>query len=110
MDRTRKATREGNEVTLHHRTENDAIRIAEIVAEKLVVLQASIERMKQTPAGTAELARRIKTFGECVRTDEETTTEFYDKLRLWLELTIPQTKLPLHPPRQTNSHESQSEA
>lgn len=104
MDRTRKATREGNEVTLHHRTENDVLRIAEIVAEKLVELQASIELLKQMPAGAAELARRIKTFGECVRGDEETTTEFYDRLRLWLDLTIPKTKSPLHPSRQTKSH------
>lgn len=110
MDRTRKATREGNEVTLHHRTENDAIRIAEIIAEKLIELEASIEHMKQTPAGAVELNRRIKAFGECRRSDEETTTEFYDKLRGWLELTIPQTKMPLHPPRQTNSRNSQPEA
>lgn len=109
MDRTRKATREGNEVTLHHRTENDAVRIAEIVAEKLVELEASIEQRKQTPAGAAEFARRIKAFGECRRSDEETTTEFYDKLRLWLDLTIPQTKAPLHPPRQTNSSEPSPE-
>ncbi len=106
MDRTRKATREGNEATLHHRTESDALRIAEIVAEKLVALEALIEQLKQAPARAAELARRIKTFGECRRSDEETTTEFYDKLRHWLELTIPQTKLPLHPPRQTNIRES----
>lgn len=109
MDRTRKATRERNEVTLHHRTENDAVRIAAIVAEKLVELEASIEQLKQTSAGAAELSRRIKTFGECLRSDEETTTEFYEKLRLWLDLTIPQTKSPLHPPRQTNSHESHPE-
>ena len=109
MDRTRRATREGNEVTLHHRTENDAVRIAEIVAEKLVELEASIEQLKQTPVGAAELARRIKTFGECRRSDEETTTEFYDKLRHWLELTIPQTKSPLHPPRQSNGRESPPE-
>lgn len=109
MDRTRKATREGNEVTLHHRTENDALRIAEIIAEKLIDLQASIERLKTTPAGAAELARRIKVFGECNQSDEETTTQFYERLRNWLDLTVPQTKSPLHPPRQTNSHEPPSE-
>lgn len=101
MDRTRKATREGDEVALHHRTKNDALRIAEVVAEKLVELQAAIEQLRRTPAGAAELARRIKTFGECRRSDEETTTQFYDKLRRWLDLSIPQTKSPLHPPRQT---------
>ena len=82
-----------------------AIRIAlewieELVEEKLAQLQASIEHLRQTPEGTAELKRRVKAFGECRRIEGETSGQFYDKLRHWLHRDIPLTKSPLHPPRQ----------
>ncbi len=96
MDRSRKATREGNEVTLQHMSPKEALLIEDVVEEELAHLQASIEQLK----GTAELQRRIKAFGECQRTEDETTGQFYDKLRRWLERDIPLTKSPLHPPRQ----------
>ena len=100
MDRSRKATREGNEVTLQHMSPKDAFLIEELVEEKLARLQASIEQLKQTPEGTIDLQRRIKAFGECQRIAAETSGQFYDKLRHWLERDIPLTKSPLHPPRQ----------
>ena len=100
MDRTRKATREGNEITLQHISHKEAFLIDELVVEKLAQLQASVEVLKGTPEGAADLQRRVKAFGECQRTSEETSAQFYDKLRRWLELDIPQTKSPLHPPRQ----------
>jgi type IV secretory pathway VirB4 component len=73
-----------------------ALLVEELVEEELANLQASIEQMKQTP----ELQRRIKAFGECQRTEDETSSQFYDKLRHWLNRDIPVTKSPLHPPRQ----------
>lgn len=100
MDRSRKANREGNEVTLQHKSRKEALLIEELVEEKLAQLLASIEQLKQTPEGMAELERRVKVFGECKRIDDETPGQFYDKLRRWLERDIPQTKSPLHPPRQ----------
>lgn len=100
MDRSRKANREGNEATLQHTSSLDASRVAELAEEKLVQLLTSIELLKQTPAGAAELRRRSKAFGECKRLDDEASTQFYDRLRHWLERGIPQTKRPLHPPRQ----------
>ena len=100
MDRSRKATREGNEVTLQHKSQKEALLIEELIEEKLLQLQASIEQLEQTPEGTAELQRRIKAFGACERIDGETSGQFYEKLRRWLDRVIPQTKLPLHPPRQ----------
>ncbi len=100
MDRTRKATREGNEITLQHRSPKEALLIEELVEEKLAQLQASIEQLKQTPEGTAELQLRIKSFGECQMVEGETSSQFYDKLHRWLERDIPLTKSPLHPPRQ----------
>src|SRR5687768_5906604 len=100
MDRSRKATREGNEVTLQHKSRKDALLAEELAEENLAQLQASIERLKQTPEGTAELQRRVKAFGECERIEGETFSQSYDKLRRWLDKEIPQTKSPLHPPRQ----------
>ena len=100
MDRGRKANRDVNETTLQHVSRGEALLVAELVEEKLVELQASIERLKQTPAGVAEFQRRAKAFGECQQTDGESSVQFYDKLRRWLDRDIPLTKSPLHPPRQ----------
>jgi hypothetical protein len=100
MDRSRKANRERNEVTLQHKSRKEALRIERLVEEKLAELQASMEQLRQTPEGMAELKRRTKVFGECKRIEDETPGQFYDKLRCWLEREIPQTKSPLHPPRQ----------
>ena len=100
MDRSRKATREGNELTLQHVSSQEALLIQELVEEQLFQLQASLEQLKQSPAGAAELARRVKAFGECRRIEGETSGQFYDKLRRWLEREMPVTKSPLHPPWQ----------
>ena len=100
MDRSRKANRERNEVTLQHKSRKEALRIERLIEEKLAELQASMEQLRQTPEGMAELKRRTKVFGECKRIEDETPGQFYDKLRRWLEREIPQTKSPRHPPRQ----------
>lgn len=101
MDRSRKATREGNEITLQHVSPQETILIDELVEEKLAQLQTFIAQLRHTPAGTAEFARRIKAFGECPQITEETPREFYAKLRHWMDREIPQTKSPLHAPRQS---------
>jgi hypothetical protein len=101
MDRTRKANREDHEATLQYRTKNEALDEAELVEDKLAQLQAKIAQLELTPEGTAELQRRIKLFGVCQRLADETSAQFCDKLRVWLERDLPQTKSPLHPPRQT---------
>ena len=100
MDRSRKMTREGNEITLQHKSQKEALLIEELIEEKLAQLQASVEQLKETPEGTTDLQRRIKAFGECQRIEGETSGQFFDKLRRWLDREIPQTKAPLHPPRQ----------
>src|ERR1700687_873387 len=102
MDRSRKANREGTEVTLQHKSQKEALLIEELAEQKLAQLQASIEQLKQTPEGIAELQRRVKAFGEYKRIEGETSGQFYDKLRRWLDREIPQTKSPLHPPRQVS--------
>jgi vacuolar-type H+-ATPase subunit I/STV1 len=109
MDRTRKANREVNEATLQHVSKGEALLIAEVIEQKLAELQASVEQMRQTPDGVAQLERRTKAFGECRRDEEETSRQFYDKLRHWLERDVPQTKWPLHPPRQNGGTASTDE-
>lgn len=103
MDRSRKATREGNEVTLQHMSPREALLLDDLVEEELANLQALIEQLRQTPKGTAELQRRVKVFGECQRTEDETSGQFCDKLRHWLNRDIPLTKSPIHPPRQVEN-------
>jgi CRISPR/Cas system-associated endonuclease Cas1 len=100
MDRSRKANREGNEVTLQHKSPKQALLVEELVEEKLAELQASLEQLTQTPEGRAERERRAKAFGACTRIEGETSTQFYAKLRRWLDREMPPTKSPLHPPRQ----------
>lgn len=100
MDRTRKATREGNEVTLQYKSQKQALLIEELAEKNLAQLQSSIEQLRQTPEGTTELQQRVKAFGECERSEGETFADFYERLRRWLDKEIPHTKSPLHPPRQ----------
>jgi hypothetical protein len=100
MDRTRKANRQGNEVTLQHQSRDESLRIAAVIEEKLAELQASIEQLQRTPEGREELQRRVKAFGECQPIEGETPTQFYDKLRYWLTREVRLTRSPLHPPRQ----------
>lgn len=101
MDRSRRENREGHEKTFQYRSRHAALLDEELIEDKLAQLLAFIDRLEQTPTGTAELQRRRKIFGECKRGEGETSTEFYSKLHRWLERDIPQTKAPLHPPRQT---------
>ncbi len=100
MDRRRKANRADDEVTLQHQSRPEELRMEELAEENLQRLQASMEEQGETPAGALLLKRRIKFFGTCERTSEETTVQFYDKLRHWFNLHVPQTNAPRHPPRQ----------
>ena len=101
MDRSRKATREGNEVTLQHQSEQEALLSEEMIQEKLTQLLELIDQLQKTPKEADLLRQRVKLFGECERTAGETSGEFYGKLRHWLDREMPQTKSPRHPPRQT---------
>jgi len=100
MDRTRKATREGNEQTLQHKSVADFQMTEELMQERLHGLESLIEQIRKTPPGKVEIARRVGAFGECVKIESETAGQYYERLRLWLERRLPQQKKPLHPPRQ----------
>ena len=101
MDRSRKENREGHERTFQYKSRQEALLDEEMIEDELTQLLAFIGERERTRAGAAEIQRRVKLFGECKRSDDETSAEFYSKLHHWLERDIPQTKLPLHPPRQT---------
>jgi len=102
MDRTRKATRAGNEATFQYKSRQETLLDEELIEDKLTQLLAFIAELEQSPAGAAQVQRRNKLFGECKRSDGETTAEFYSRLHHWLDRVIPQTKFPLHAPRQTD--------
>jgi hypothetical protein len=102
MDRSRKENREGHEKTFQYKSRQEALLDDELTEDKLTQLLAFIGELGQTPEGTADIQRRVKLFGECKRGEGETSAEFYAKLHHWLHRDIPQTKAPLHPPRQTH--------
>jgi hypothetical protein len=102
MDRSRKENREGHEKTFQYKSRQEGLLDDELIEDKLTQLLAFIGELEQTPEGTAQLQRQVKLFGECKRGAGETSAEFYAKLHHWLHRDIPQTKSPLHPPRQTH--------
>ena len=102
MDKSRKANREDNEITLQYKTRQELLLEEELSEDKLTQLLAFISQHGQTPVGAAELQRRRELFGECKRIEGETSGQFYARLHHWLDKEIPQTKSPLHPPRQTD--------
>jgi hypothetical protein len=102
MDISGKAHQEAQEVTLQYLIRQESLLDHELTEDKLTQLLAFIGELEQTPEGTDEIQRRVKLLGECKRSRAETSKEFYSKLRHWLDREIPQTKPPLHPPRQTH--------
>ena len=99
MDTIRKGTRKGNETYLQYKSSQESPLMEELNEEQLTRLQESVSRLKKTPPGAAELERRIKLFGDCKRTEDETSGQFYIRLRHWLAKNMPETKSPLHAPR-----------
>jgi hypothetical protein len=102
MDRGRKENREGHEITFQYKSRHEALLDEELIEDKLAQLLAFIGELERTPKGTADIQRRVKLFGECKRSEGETAAEFYSKLHHWLHRDMPQTKSPLHPPRQNH--------
>ena len=101
MDKSRKANREDNEITLQYKSRQETLLDEESSEGKLEQLLSFISQLDQTPAGAAELQRRTTLFGECKRIEGETSGQFYARLRHWLDRDMPQTKSPRHAPKQT---------
>ncbi len=102
MDKNRKANREANEITLQYKSRQEIRLDEELAEERLVQLLAVAGQLEQTRSGAAELQRRRRLFGVCCRMEGETSGQFYARLRHWLDRDLPQTKSPLHAPRQTD--------
>ena len=96
-----KMHRQALDATLRFRIRRETLTVEDLVEEKLSHLQIFIGQLARTPHGLAEIERRTKHFGDCERIEGETSGQFYGKLRHWLDRDMPQTKSPLHAPRQT---------
>jgi hypothetical protein len=101
MDSSRKASREDNEKTMQYKSRQETLLDEELIEDNLTQLLVTISQLDQTPSGADELLRRTKLFGKCERIEGETSGQFYARLRHWFDGEIPQTKSPLHAPRQT---------
>jgi hypothetical protein len=102
MDIRRKANRGDDEITLQYKSRQETLLDEQRSMDELAQLLAIISQLDQTPSGAAGLQRRRKLFGECKRIEGETSGQFYARLRRWLDRDLPQTKSPLHAPRQTS--------
>ena len=102
MDITRKGNREAHEITLQYQSRRESMLDEELTENNLTQLLAFIGHLGQTPPGAAELQRRRKLLGKCERIEGETSGQFYARLRRWLDRDLPETKSPLHAPRQTD--------
>jgi len=102
MDPSRKANREADEITLQYQSPEDHRLVDELNEDKLKQLLTFVGQLERTPPGAAELQRRIKLFGQCKRGENETSGQFCARLRHWLDRSLPNTKSPLHAPRQTS--------
>lgn len=100
MDRSRKENREDRERTFQYKSRQETLLDDELTEDMLSQLLSFIQELKHSPEGSAQLERRVKAFGECERSEGETSTAFYAKLNDWLHQDFPRTKSPLHPPRQ----------
>ncbi len=99
---SRKTNREDQERTLQYISRQENLLSEQLQEDKLTQLLAFIGRLEQTPPGVIELQSRIKSFGKCQRMAEETSGQFYGRLRHWLDRSLPQTRMPRHPPRQND--------
>ncbi len=101
MDTRLKANREAGDVTLRYRGRQNALLVNELNNDKLRQLLTFIGQLENTPAGAADLLRRINLFGECKRGDNETSDKFCARLRYWLDRDLPKKKMPFRTSWQT---------
>ncbi len=102
MDVSRKANREQDEITLQYQSRREVQLIEELNEGKLAQLLAFVDRLEQTPPGAAELKERVALLGVCQPMEEETSSQFYARLRHWLDRDLPGTTSPRRAPRQTD--------
>lgn len=94
MDRNRKAGREGDEITFRYRSRNEDLLDEELIEGRMTQLVAVIAEMQHAAVGSVRLERRSRWCGACERVADDSTVEFYAKLRPWIESDLPRSKLP----------------
>jgi hypothetical protein len=99
MDRSRKANRENDEITLQYKSQREARLVEDDNDDKLAQLLAFVQLLERTPPGAAELRRRKRLFGECDRSEDESSGQFCARLRHWLDREMPRGRSPRHAPR-----------
>jgi len=102
MDASRKANREADEITLQYQSPQETRLVEELNADKLKQLLTFISHLERTPDGSAELRRRTKFFGECLRREDETAGQFCARLRHWLDRDFPRAKSQRRARKQTS--------
>jgi hypothetical protein len=103
MDPSVKTWREANDFTLEFQSMHEVLPINEVDENNLRQLLVYICWLEQTPQGATDLQRRITLFGDCRRSDSETSDQFHARLRNWLDRELPKSKLHRHATRQTSN-------
>lgn len=94
MTTSRKADRDGQEISRQFQRRQERLSREELDDFKLTHLLEFIEQLEQTSVGQTDLRRRTRLFGECVRLEGESTAQFHGRLRFWLDRNLPQTESP----------------
>ena len=92
MNPSGKTWREANDFTLEFESTHEIMPINELDENNLRQLLVYMSWLEQTPQGATDLQRRITLFGDCRRSDGETSGQFYTRLRQWLDRDFPTTK------------------
>ena len=90
MDLRRKNMPEKNAPATPTRSQPETRHSDDVNDEKLTKLLAFLSSLQRTPPGAAEVERRTQLFGECRRSENETSAQYYARLRHWLDRDLPQ--------------------
>ena len=85
---TKKTKREDLETGVNYRLRLTNLLPEMLVDERLTQLQTFIKQLANTPTGLADLKIRGERFGNCQQSEGETASQFYGRLRRWLDRDI----------------------
>jgi hypothetical protein len=85
MNPNRKSKEEDLEAALQSRVRQGNMPPNEQIKEKLAHLQTFVRQLARTNEGQADLQRRFQLFGDCAPVPGESESQFYGRLRCWLD-------------------------
>ena len=88
MGPTKKTKQDDLETGVNYRAQLTELLPERLVDERLAQLQIFIKQLANTPTGLADLRRREERFGNCQQSEGETASQFYGRLRRWLDRDI----------------------